>query len=171
MATAAAAPAAPAEGAAPKKKKSLMIIIVAVLAVVLIGGGAAAFFMLRHSGGHNAAHAEAAKPPVFYPLETFTVNLADRDRERFLQTSIALEVKDEHVAERIKAFGPMVRDKILILLSSQTADQVSSAEGKQALAKNIVVAINSVIAGELGPDAKPDDFPVRSALFASLVVQ
>ena len=61
---------------APVKKsnKKLFIIIGAVL-LLLGGGGAAAWFMTQGGHGSKEAHVEPAKPPVFLPLETFTVNL------------------------------------------------------------------------------------------------
>ncbi len=175
---AAAAPTADAAAAgapAPKKKGKLLLILGIVLAVVLAGGGAAAFFLMKKSSAaknaEETSHTEASKPPVFHPLEVFTVNLADRERERFLQVNIALEVKDAHVADRIKAFNPAIRDRILMLLSSQTAEQLATVEGKEALARNIVVVVNRVIAAELGPNASPEDLPVRAAHFSSFVVQ
>jgi len=176
---AAAAPtadAAPAgEAPAPKKKKGKLLMIIAiVLVVVLLGGGAGVFFMMKKGAakhGEEATSTEAAKPPTFHPLEVFTVNLADRDRDRFLQVNISLEVKDAHVADRIKAFNPAIRDRVLMLLSSQTAEQLSTVEGKEALARSIVVVVNHVIAGEVGPNANPEDLPVRAAHFSSFVVQ
>ncbi len=172
-ADAAAAPAAPA----PKKKGKLLIIIAIVVVVVLLAGGAAAFFMMKKKSADQAdepaaaTHSEAIKPPTFHPLEVFTVNLADRDRDRFLQVNISLEVADTHVADRIKAFNPAIRDRILMLLSSQTAEQLSTVEGKEALARNIVTVVNRVIAGEFAPETSPSELPVHAAHFSSFVVQ
>lgn len=171
-APAAAAGDAPAK---PKKKgKLLMIIIIAVVVLGLLGAGVVFFLMKKGSsgGGDHKEHAtEAAKPPVFHPLDTFTVNLADKDRERFLQVNISLEVKDAKVAERVKAFNPAVRDRVLMLLSSQTADQVSTVEGKEKLGRQVASAINRVIAAELPSDTPRAEMPVIAAHFSSFVVQ
>lgn len=170
--------AAPAAGDAPppKKKKGKLLIIIVVAVVVLALLGVGAVLLLKKKGASSAsAHdehpVEAAKPPVFHPLDTFTVNLADKDRERFLQVNISLEVKDAKVADRIKAFNPAVRDRVLMLLSSQTADQLSSIEGKEKLARQIASAINRVIAAELPSDTPRAEMPVIAAHFSSFVVQ
>jgi len=91
-----------AEGEAPKGGKKKLIIIIVVAVLVLAIGGGAAFFMLnkkKHAEGEDgeddSAHHEPpkikvdpSKPPVFVPLEQFTVNLAPEDGEHFLQATM-----------------------------------------------------------------------------------
>ena len=103
---AAEAPESPKGGGA----KKLIIIIAAVLLLVLIGGGAA-FFLLKKNHAADAegegedAHAAApavtkidpkkAGTPVFLPLDPFTVNLADKDAERYAAgAGITLELDE-----------------------------------------------------------------------------
>ena len=151
------APAA-ADAPAPAKggKKKLLIIIIAAV-VLLVGGGGGAFFMLKKkpagdeesadAGGH-AAPAEKPKPkakskhdpkhpPTFVPLEPFTVNLADRDTDRYAQVAVTLEVEDAKVGDELKAFMPAVRNNILLLLSHKTSTQMLEKEGKTKLADEI----------------------------------
>ncbi|MBL0151022.1 MAG: flagellar basal body-associated FliL family protein [Ideonella sp.] len=151
-----AAAAAPAE-AAPKGggKKKLIIIIAAVLLLVL-GGGGAAFFLMKKKpvdgdgeDGEGAAHAPAAavahapvkdlkhNPPVFVPLDPFTVNLADRESERYAQVGVTLEIEDTKFGDTLKVYMPAIRNNILMLLSHKTATELLSLEGKQKLAKEI----------------------------------
>ena len=174
-----------ADGAAPKKGKAKLFIIIG-LVVVLLAGGAGAFLLMGKKSAHKeeAAHEEAKKAPVFAPLETFTVNLSDTERERFLQTNISLEVRDVHIADDLKAYNPAIRNKLLILLSSQSSEMLASAEGKENLAKQIVTNVNGVLgfkvkkkkaksedeadAEEEAPAPTP---PVLNALFSSFVVQ
>jgi flagellar FliL protein len=40
---------------------------------------------------------------VFVPLEPFTVNLADREAERYAQIGMTLEIEDAKVGDQIKA--------------------------------------------------------------------
>jgi flagellar FliL protein len=144
---AAAADAAPA----PKGKKKLIIIIAA--AVLLLGGGGGAALMLMkkkpvdEEGGEEAAQVEghakpkaaAAKhdpkhPPVFAPLDPFTVNLADRETERYAQVALTLELDDPKTAT-VKAFMPAIRNNILMVLAHKTSAQILGAEGKTKLAR------------------------------------
>ncbi|MBP6901262.1 MAG: flagellar basal body-associated FliL family protein [Burkholderiaceae bacterium] len=159
--SAATAEAAPAPAAGGKKK--LIIIIAVVLLLVLIGGGAA-FFLLKkkhadgeegEDGGHaeakskpkaEAVHAPAPKlrdpknPPVFVPLDPFTVNLADRESDRYAQVGVTLEIDDAKFGDQMKQYMPAIRSNILIVLSAKTAEQLLSREGKDKLARQILLA-------------------------------
>jgi flagellar FliL protein len=146
------APAAAA--AAPKgggKKKLIIIIAAAVLVLVL--GGVAALLLLKKKAAdsadedngdttHEAAPARAARkpgtPPMFVPLEPFTVNLADKDIDRFAQIGITLEVEDSHTADQIKAYLPAIRSNVLMLLSYKTSAELMTREGKEKLAADIM---------------------------------
>jgi flagellar FliL protein len=133
----ATAPAA--EQAAPKGggSKKLIIMLAAVLVLVLVGGGAA-FMLLKKKpaeegeDGEDAEVSEVAKPkakpksdhpPTFVPLDPFTVNLADKDVDRFAQIGITLEVHDPKFAEQIKAYMPAIRSNVLMVLSHKTASE------------------------------------------------
>jgi flagellar FliL protein len=152
----AAAPA-PAAEAAPKGggSKKLIIIIVAVLALVVLGGGAAAVLLMK-KGTHaeageegdeeHEAPAEKAKPkehkadghpPTFVPLDPFTVNLADKDADRYAQVGINLQVEDPKLGDEIKNYMPAIRNGILLILSHKSSEDLLSPEGKQKLAEEI----------------------------------
>ncbi|MBK1689750.1 flagellar basal body-associated FliL family protein [Rubrivivax gelatinosus] len=144
-----AAPAA-TDAVAPKKgKKKLLIIVGALVAVLAIGGGAAVFLMKKNAteaeaedGTEEAAPAKAAKhdpkaAPTFVALDPFTVNLADRDAERYAQVGITLEVADAHLGDTIKAYMPAIRNNILMALADKTAAQLSDREGKAKFAEQV----------------------------------
>lgn len=141
---------AAAEATPPKAgNKKLIIIIAAVLAVVLLGGGAAVMMMKKSAAAEEmdedgqaapkkkAAKAEPGKPPTFVPLDSFTVNLADREAERYAQVGITLEVQDPAVDAQIKTFMPVIRNNILLALSDATAGELMGREGKAKLARRI----------------------------------
>jgi len=146
MATApAAAEAVPAGGG----KKKLIIILVAVLVLVLGGGGAALMLLKKKAPAEGeegeeptpvveAAHApKPGTPPVFVPLDPFTVNLADKDVDRFAQVGITLEVLDAHTSDTIKAYLPAIRSNVLMVLSHKTSAELLTIEGKEKLAREI----------------------------------
>lgn len=150
--------------AAPPKSKKKLIIIVGALLVVLAGGGAGAwFFMGRGGEGTEQAKEEPPKPPVYLPLETFTVNL--RDSEQFLQLDLTLQVADQAQIDAIKLHMPRVRSRMLALLSSQDAEALLAPEGKQTLARDIMEALNQ----PFEPKGKPQQ--VVDVLFTSFVIQ
>ena len=86
------------------------------------------------SGSGRGSQRSKAKPPVFVSLETFTVNLQPEHSEQHLQTNLTLKVEDSRTVEEIKLHMPEVRNRILLLLSSKTASQLMTVEGKRKLA-------------------------------------
>lgn len=165
---------APAEAPAggDGKKKMIIIILAAVLASSAAAGGAVWFL------GKNAAASASGKasapakkksnssaPAVFLPLDPFTVNLQSEGNDQFLQVTITLQVADAPTADLMKAHIAIVRNRILILLSSKKATDVASVEGKEALAEEIVKRIQE-------PFTKNgDEQEVLGALFTSFIVQ
>jgi flagellar FliL protein len=154
---------------APKKGKGkLLIIIAAVVAVVLIGGGVAAWLLLSkpdaEEGAKQEEHAEEEHAaPIYEKLETFTVNLADQ--EGYLQTDIQLVLEDAKVQEKIKTHLPEVRDAMIRLLSSKTAEELSQQEGKDKLAEDIQKQINEVLG------VKGKEKGVKKVLFGAFIIQ
>src|SRR5262245_34950501 len=91
--------AAPAGEEAPQAagKKSKKLLFMALGLVLLAGAaGGAWWFMHKDKGGaHSAAAAEPEKPPVFAPLDNFTVNLQQEDTAQFAQIGLTLRMADE----------------------------------------------------------------------------
>ncbi len=148
MSTAAVAAVADADAVPPAKakgKKKLIIMLLAVLLVLAAGGGGAVYWM-KKKAAQAAAEAEDGhadkKPafnphPVFVPLDPFTVNLADRDAERYAQIGITLELDDAKIAEQMKTFMPAIRNNILMVLAHKTSTELLSREGKLRLAEQV----------------------------------
>ncbi|WP_119157481.1 flagellar basal body-associated FliL family protein [Caldimonas tepidiphila] len=136
--------AAAAPQAAPSKGSKKLIIIGAVVAL-LVAIGVGAFMLLAPSADPEEAEATGAAaprssksgPPVFLPLDSFTVNLADRNAERYAQVGITLQLDDEKIAEQLKAYMPAIRNNVLMILSHKTAEDLLSREGKAKLAAEI----------------------------------
>lgn len=160
MSTAAAAPVADA----PKKKSKLVLILAAAL-VGAGGAGGGAWFMMKgkHADAEHAAEEPKKKaPPVFVTPEVFTVNLADR--EHFLQTQIVFEVDNPKLTDAINAQMPILRSRVLLLLSSKTSEELSQVEGKKKLVEELLAEVR----GRL--DEK-EQKSVQAVHFASFVIQ
>ena len=199
---AAAATAPEATDAVPvaKGKKKKLIIIGAALALLLAAGGGAAVFVMKKRAAAAAAAAEEdgggaekeaaeAKPvkadlkhaPTFVPLDPFTVNLADREAERFAQVGVTLELTDAKAGDLLKAYMPAIRNNILLALGSKTAAQLIERDGKLRLAEEIRREALRPLGYELAPVArtapgKPaaeDDepVPIRAVHFSNFIIQ
>ncbi len=165
MAEAAAATTAPAPAAKGGSTKLLLIILIVL---VLVGmGGAAAWFFLG-GANHAASPAAPAKPkePVFVPMDTLTVNLKPEEgNDRYLQIGITFKSFDKHAEEGIKTYTPELRSRILTLLASKSPTELYPAEGKAALAKEIVEQCEQVFT------AVGKESPVADVLFTNFVIQ
>ena len=148
MATAALdAAAAPPAG---KGKKKLIIIVAALLLVLALGGAGALMLMKKNAAAHaedddqDAPVASAVAPkakgvaPTYVALDPFTVNLADKDAERFAQVAVTLEVDDPKFGEQMKAYMPAIRNSILMILAHKTSTELLERAGKEALAAEIM---------------------------------
>jgi flagellar FliL protein len=147
------------------KKKLLMLIVVALL-VLGVGGGAAVMLLKKKKAAEDEdADAPAATethakhdpkhPPVFVPLDAFTVNLADREVERYAQIGITLEVDDAKVGDEIKAYMPAIRNNILMVLAHKTSQELLAREGKQRLAFEIKREASAALGIEIDDEAAP----------------
>ena len=159
------APAATAGTAGKKPNKKKLMIIGAAAAVLLLGGGGAAAWVLMGKTGDAHARPEPKKMPVFVELDTFVVNLKDKDSERFMQVKLVAEVRDAPAGEMMKTLMPSLRNEILLLLGSKEAEQIATREGKQTLAKEIVAASNKILEGT------PAAGGVEGVNFTHLIVQ
>ena len=191
-------PATPAPSTKGGKKK--LIVIAAALALLLAAGGGAAFFMMKNraaaaadataaEGESEGADAKASKlvkadikhAPTFVPLDPFTVNLADREAERYAQVGVTLELSDAKAADLLKAYMPAIRNNILLTLGAKTAAQLNERDGKLQLAADIrrealrplgyevaaPVAGAKPIAAQDGADAPP----IRAVHFSNFIIQ
>jgi len=157
----------------PKKSKKKLLIIVGVL-VAAIGGGAAWWFLkggkpADPKAAEAAKKAElAAKPPLYTQLDKeITTALTRSDAEdHYLQIEIKMKVADEKVAERISQRVPEIRNALILLMSSKSAEDLKSVEDKQRLAAEMAAAINKVISSD-----KPDINGVQGVFFTSFILQ
>jgi flagellar protein FliL len=97
-------------------------------------------------------------------FEPFLVNLADKEASRYVKTSIRLLVADKETAETIakgETLMPRMRDTILNLLSSKTAEEVTSNEGKEMLKKEILERVNEYLPAEGASEVFFTDFVVQ----------
>jgi flagellar protein FliL len=179
--------------AAPKSKKKLIVILAVVLALAAAGGGAAFFLMHKKDDAHQtkakpakegeeaaegeeASHEEEAEPEAeghadpktaltYVQFETFTVNLLPDPDDKFLQLDLTVEVKGAELAEKLKAQMPVLRNRVLLLLTSKKASDISTPEGKAQLSEELLTDLKK----PLTANGKP--LKVTQVLFTSFVIQ
>jgi len=180
-----------ATGAAPKKSKSKMMLIIILLLVVVAGAGgffgwkhfnSAKADTTAHSAasGHDEEESgdeeklkkgkkkkkekEHGDEGATVNFEPFLVNLADKEASRYVKTSIRLLVANKESAETIakgETLMPRMRDTILTLLSTKTAEEMTSNEGKEKLKKEILEKVNEYLPEEGAEEVFFTDFVVQ----------
>jgi flagellar protein FliL len=163
---------APPVGGGSKKK--LVMILAGVLVLALAGGGGA-WFMLKGDSDEHAEEAKSPKkakkakhagPPVYIPVDQFTVNLQpENGGEQYLQLAITLQASSLEESEVIKTNMPKLRSRILLLLSSKHASEINTPEGKQQLSKEIMEAVNQ----PFDHDGQAQE--VSEVLFTAFIIQ
>ena len=173
----AAPPPSAAAAQAPAGRSKLWLIIgVAAVLVVLAAGGGVAWYLLGakdpapSAGLPGSAAAPDArpvdgKPPTFVTLEPFTVNLQQENGEHFLQAGIVVQVADSKTVDAIKNYMPIIRNRMLLLLSSKAPSELASLEGKKKLVGELIVALRESI-----PGATPER-GIENAYISSFVIQ
>jgi len=150
---------------APKKSKKMLFIIIGVL-VLLISGGAGYYFLgMKKDAPQEAEVKKVAEPkdPIYVVLDPFTVNLSGAGQ--YLQMAITLQMKGEKDGLRLKTYLPSVRSRVLSILSSKTADDISTEDGKEALKLQIKEVIERPFAeGSIAPE-------IAEVLFTAFVIQ
>ena len=150
-------PEAAAEGEEQQpKKKGKLPLILGLVALLAAAGGGAWFFMFKNKGD-DAVHetkVQAPKPPVFVPLDMFTVNLSTEEGSQYLQAGATLKVLDQPAADAVKQYMPEVRHRTLVLLSSKKPAEIVSGEGRERLAEEIRQTANNVLLAAAGRPVK-----------------
>ncbi len=135
---------------------SMKMIIIAVSLVVVLGGGGAGawFFFLRGSaepeqvapkgkGGGTQQVVSLGGPIV--SLEPFIVNLADPKGKRYLKVKLDMELSNKSVEKELTDRMPIVRDQIIMALSSKTFQQIQGVPGKNSLRDELTARANSIL--------------------------
>lgn len=145
----------------PRRKLSAKVLIALFAGAIVLGagGGAAWYFtstpeaevneakgsVKASKAGKAAKAAKAAsgpekpgKPSMFLTLPQFTVNLQGENGDQFLQTTIVFELTEESAAEAVKAQMPVIRSRLLLLLSSKRPSEISTLAGKEKLVQEII---------------------------------
>ena len=106
---------------------------------------------------------EQKQPDIgpLYSIGTMIVNLADKGGKRYLRVNMELELSHPEVAEEIEKRLPLVRDRVLIVLSSKTYEEISTAVGKDELRTKLIT--------DLGKLFVPDS--IVNVFFTEFVVQ
>ena len=168
------------------KKRSKLPLILGLVVVLAAAGGGGFFFMQKKAAapatgepaeavadehseapadGHGGDAGKGAASSDFFALAPqFVVNLNDEEAMRFLQIEVQVIAKKNAAIEAVRANDPIVRNRLMLLFSSQTYHALLTREGKEKLQTDALAEINKV----LDEHKKPH---VDGVVFTNFVMQ
>ena len=140
------------------RKKNLLLIV--IIAVIVLAGGASAFSFLIRSGG-DGHKKEAVQENVIISLEPFIVNLYDPQKLRYLKMSLQLELAKTPEAEYAKTRIPQIKDAVIMLLTSKSAEALQSPEGKLIFKDEVTLAAGQIVGENIVKNVYITDFMMQ----------
>lgn len=170
--------------AAPKKSKTMLFVVIGLVVLLLICAGVAGVFIVKANNkkaetesleGDSATSLEEQNVAegsgeederdetedgmgAIFPMESYVVNLQGG---KFIRAQIQVEFAEKDIPQRFFAKNVVIRDGIISLLTSKSADDVLGADGKRATKEQIKELINNILKKE----------EVREIYFTQFVVQ
>ncbi|WP_461481190.1 flagellar basal body-associated protein FliL [Porticoccus sp.] len=156
-----------------KQGKGKLFIIIAGVVLCLLTAANVYFLVAKQKGDANPAAAEQAKAepgvapaPIFVKVGPMTVNLVgDQYGQHLLYTSLTLKVDNDETRELLNTHMPEVHSRLLLLLSSKTAEELFSAAGKELLTQQVLAMFDQPLTHPQPPLA------ISSVLFSEFIVQ
>lgn len=133
-----------ADEAAPKNKMPMMMAVFAAIAVAALVG---TFIVGKSVSAKSKSGPKPVEHGPILPLDEFLVNLADPSGDHFLKVTINLELdKDKgKTPDTLKDQVPIIRDAILMSLSSKMRDDISPPAGREQLKDEIKKKVNAAL--------------------------
>ena len=157
-----------AQPASPGPMKRIIVIVLIALVAAGAAGAGTWFFLSKRAPAPAATEAAAAPPaaPVFYPLESMTVNLqSDDGTQHYLRIGLTIKLADARTQQQLQDHMPEIRSRILLALSNKHPEDLATLEGKQALATELKTIV------EQPTDKGVPPITIGGVLFTEFVVQ
>lgn len=160
-----------AEAKPAGKMKLIILIAVAFILAVGLSVGGTWFFLNKGASAEQPAEqaAESAAPvkqPAIYEelAPAFVVNFSSNNR-RYMQVSVALMARDQAALDALKVHMPVLRNRLVMLFSSQEFDSMVTPVGKEMLRQQATASVQELAQKETGK------LVIEQVLFTNLVLQ
>ncbi len=152
-----------------KGSRKLIWIMVGLVVLSIIAAGVSAYLAWQ-AGNASDVEEEVTverRAPIFVEIDPFTINMqSSRGVSQLLYVGMTFKVGNEETREILNEHMPQVRSRLLMQLSAEQVDELTSIEGKTQLAKNLMTAIKDP------PFAEPQpELALEEVLFTEFIVQ
>ncbi len=105
---------------------------------------------LKHSSGHGSSSIEEYEKSrldvgAMYTLEMFVVNVKDNTGKTDLKVEVSFEMTKNELSAELEEKTALFRDKIILLISSKSMEEISTNSGKDKLKEEIIANINPLL--------------------------
>jgi hypothetical protein len=83
------------------------------------------------------------------------VNYGGPGRVKYIKAELSLRTEDMHSAQEVSHHMPLIRDTLIMLISSVTDEQMASADGKEQMRITALAKINEALERVDHPVAEP----------------
>ena len=153
-----------------EKKSPKKLILIGFLILLLLNAAGAAYYFFVYKGadsvqadgnageqGKNNASKEEVEPTAYYELEDpLIVNFPPGSSVKIIKIAVTVLVQGEASVEVLKKHEPMIRNNLLMVISSIGADRVKTLEGKQELQAKMLNEIGKVMEKMAGKNTAKD---------------
>ena len=123
------------------------------------------FFFILVSSTSFAAGGGGGSTPFIALNPPIVVNIMDGKHIRHMQVIIEVKLTDPSKSGKLDLHKGPVRHELILLLSSQDASTISSAQGKEQLRKDALEAVQKVM------QKLEEDPIVESLYFTNFIIQ
>ncbi len=109
--------------------------------LALVGSGFLASMAFAKEGGEafkEGVNYIAVKPPL-------VVNYGGPGRVKYIKAELSLRTEDAKSAEEVSHHMPLIRDTLIMLISSMTDEQMASGDGKEKMRVEALAKINEAL--------------------------
>lgn len=157
--------------AEPKRSSNKLFWLMIGLTVLSIGAAGAAAYLMWKTNNNVVVEEEEAGPvkrlPIFVDIAPFTVNItSSRGVSHLLYVGMTFKVSTTETRDVLEEHMPQVRSRLLISLSSQKADELTSIDGKTQLAATLIATLQEPPLADYQPE-----LALEEVLFTEFIVQ
>jgi flagellar protein FliL len=93
----------------------------------------------------------------YLPIKpSLVANYGGAAKIRYIKAEISLRVESKHAAEEVNHHMPVVRDTIIMYMSSLTDEELGSGAGKETMRQEALIKVNEALDLQLGHAKKED---------------
>lgn len=166
-------------GGGKKGKLKLILLIVGILLLVTGGVLGALYFTGKLGGGDKAEHgdksaksdhksdkqaADLPLPANYLDVKPVLVsNFEDQSAgATYLQIDMQLMARDPHVLDVAKLHMPVIRNNLLLIMSSQKVADMKTRAGKEKLQQTMLAAVQKIISDSAGQHGETKEDAAKS---------